>query len=138
MTTKPTKQTTSPEVPTLDSFDPSEVARVALKAFFNLAEVWGLNRKQSLILLGGPSERTYYRWRDSDVSVLSKDTLERISLLLGIYKATHILLPIKARADDYLNRPNTAFGGESALEVMLKGRMDHLYQVRRHMDGWRG
>ena len=138
MTKKRAKQTATPEIPSLDAFNPSEVTRVALKAFFNLAEVWGLNRDQSLTLLGGPSERTYYRWRDSNVSALSKDTLERISLLLGIYKAAHILLPIKARADDYLNRPNTAFGGESALEVMLKGRMDHLYQVRRHMDGWRG
>ena len=126
------------ETPSLKTFDMKDVERVALKALFNLAKVWGLNGDQARTLLGGPSERIYYRWRGNNVSGLSKDTLERISLLLGIYKATHNFLPIKARADDYMTRPNTSFGGESAMEVMLKGRMDQLYHVQRHMDGWSG
>ncbi|MCR9054496.1 MAG: MbcA/ParS/Xre antitoxin family protein [bacterium] len=127
-----------PEASSLDEFDPAEVRRVAAKAFFGLMEKWGLTREQGIILLGKPSERTYYRWREGQVSGLSHDTLERISVMLGIYKATHVLLPVAARADGYLKRPNTAFGGESALDVMLKGRIDNLYQVRRHLDAWRG
>lgn len=122
----------------LAEFDRAEVDRVALRAFFNLAEEWRLSREQAIILLGAPSERTFYRWRNGKVSSLPKDTLERISVMLGIYKAAHILLPDRDRANAYLKRPNTAFGGESALDVMLKGRVDHLYQVRRHLDGWRG
>lgn len=127
-----------PEATPLDQFDPAEVRRVAAKAFFGLIEKWGLTREQGITLLGKPSERTFYRWRDGKVSGLSQDTLERISLMLGIYKATHILLPVAERADGYIKRPNTAFGDESALDVMLKGRMDNLYQVRRHLDAWRG
>ena len=114
------------------------MGRVALKAFFGLVDAWKLERSQARTLLGNPSERTYYRWRDGQVSGLSDDTLERISLMLGIYKAAHILLPVATRADAYIHKPNQDFGGESALAVMLKGRMDNLYQVRRYLDGLRG
>jgi len=127
-----------PEARPLEAFDRAEVDRVALKAFFGLVQMWDLTRDQARILLGNPSERTFYRWRDGKVSGLSQDTLERISVLMGIYKAAHILLPVEERANAYIKRPNAAFGGESALDVMLKGRVDNLYQVRRHLDAWRG
>lgn len=118
--------------------DPAKVNTVALKAFFNLAEAWELSRNEAVILLGKPSTRTFYRWKQGKVSALPSDTLERISVLMGIYKATHILLPVAERANAWVKRPNKAFGGASALDVMLRGRVDHLYQVRRHLDGWRG
>ncbi|MDX1515634.1 MAG: MbcA/ParS/Xre antitoxin family protein [Woeseiaceae bacterium] len=122
----------------LAEFDPADVDRVALKAFFAIAGEWQLSRDQAMTLLGSPSERTFYRWRAGKVSSLPKDTLERISVLLGIYKAIHILLPEADRANEYVHRPNAAFGGDSALSVMLRGRVEHLYRVRRHLDAWRG
>ncbi len=120
------------------AFDRERVEKVALKAFFNLAKQWDLGASDCIILLGNPSERTYYRWREGKVSALPDDTLERISVMLGIYKAIQILLPVNERANQWLKRPNSAFGGATALELMLKGRVDHLYQVRRHLDAWRG
>ena len=122
----------------VEAFDPAEVDAVALKAFFNLAGEWGLGREEQITLLGGPSARTYYRWKAGDVSALPRDTLERISVLLGIYKAIHILLPDFQRANGWIKRPNKAFGGASALGVMLNGQVAHLYEVRRYLDGWRG
>ncbi len=122
----------------LESFDPADVDAVALKAFFNLAAEWGLRREEQVTLLGGPSERTFYRWRAGKVSALPRDTLERISVLLGIYKAINILLPVRERAAAWVKRSNKAFGGASALDVMLKGQVDNLYQVRRYLDAWRG
>ena len=126
-----------PEDP-VAAFDPRDVDRVALKAFFNLVDEWELGRDEAMTLLGRPSERTYYRWRDGKVASLPADTLERISVMLGIYKAAHLLLPDVDRANAYMRRPNTAFGGDSALDIMLKGKVDNLYQVRRHLDAWRG
>ena len=82
----------------LTAFDRSRVDAVALKAFFNLAAEWGLTADDQLTLLGHPSRRTFYRWRAGDVAGLPADTLERISVLLGIYKALDILLPIRERA----------------------------------------
>jgi hypothetical protein len=122
----------------LDSFAPAEVDAVALTAFFNLASEWGLRREQQVALLGEPSERTFYRWRAGKVAGLPKDTLERISVMLGIYKAINILLPVRERASAWMKRPNKAFGGASALDVMSQGRVDDLYQVRRYLDAWRG
>jgi hypothetical protein len=122
----------------LAAYERAQVDRVALEAFFNLTTEWSLTAKQAIVLLGSPSERTYYRWRDGKVSALPNDTLERIGVILGIYKALQILLPIQERANAWLKRPNEAFGAESALDMMLKGRVENLYQLRRHLDAWRG
>lgn len=109
---------------------------VAAKMFFRLATEWGLNRQQQIALLGNPSERTFYRWRSGHVAHLPHDTLERISVLIGIREATHVLLPVPDRANAWVKRPNEAFGGRSALEIMLFGRVEHLYQVRRLLESW--
>lgn len=122
----------------LDGLDPRRVDAVALKAFFNLAAEWNLATEEQVTLLGRPSRRTLYRWKAGDVAGLPPDTLERISVLLGIYKALEILLPVPERARAWFRRANEAFGGRSALEVMLGGKVDDLYQVRRHLDAWRG
>ena len=122
----------------LASFDRKRVDAVALKAFFKLAAQWQLSTDDQLALLGQPSRRTFYRWRAGDIAALPADTLERISVPVGIYKALAILLPVKERATAWVARDNTAFGGRSALAVMRQGRVDDLYQVRRHLDGWRG
>lgn len=128
----------APDAIVTAAHDPADIDRVALKAFFAIVDEWQLDRDQAVTLLGGPSERTFYRWRRGEVSALPKDTLERISVLMGIYKATHILLPVAERANAWIKSPNQAFDGESALDVMLKGRVENLYQVRRHVDAWRG
>ena len=109
---------------------------VALKMFFRLATEWGLSRRQQITLLGQPSERTFHRWRSGHAAHLSHDTLERISVLIAIREATHLLLPVPERANAWVRRPNTALEGRSALEVMLMGRMEHLFQVRRLLESW--
>jgi hypothetical protein len=131
--TRPARQ-----VRPITAFDRKRVDAVALKAFFNLAGEWELTVDDQLVLLGQPSRRTFYRWRAGEVATLPPDTLERISVLLGIYKALAVLLPIKERAHTWVKRSNEAFGGRSALEIMHQGRVDDLYQVRRHLDAWRG
>jgi hypothetical protein len=122
----------------LEGLDPRQVDVVALKAFFNLAAEWGLSVEEQLTVLGRPGKRTLYRWMAGDVAGLPPDTLERISVLLGVYKALEILLPSPGRPQSWLRRANEAFGGRSGLDVMLAGKVDDLYQVRRHLDAWRG
>ena len=65
--------------------------------------------------------------------MLSRDTLERLSYLLGIYKALQILLPDPAAADAWVRRPNAAplFAGRSALDRMLAGNVSDLSAVRQ-------
>ena len=74
------------------------------------------------------------------MGVLSFDTLTRLSLVLGIYKALHVLYPDPALADRWVRLPNAhpLFGGRPALTTMIDGGMDGLYLVRRLLDGRRG
>ena len=113
----------------------------ALRTFFRIAEVWGLNNEQQRVLLGSPSRATLFRWAKAPETVdLSPDTLERISYVLGIYKALHLLFTDRAQADGWVHRPNAGsiFNGQTAIERMLGGQVVDLYAVRRYLDGQRG
>ena len=112
----------------------------ALRAFFRLAEHWKLRIADQRKLLGDPPESTFYKWKRQQTGALGRDTLERISYLLGIWKSLQILFPDQAQADAWLTKSNQAplFGGQSALERMLSGNVADLYVVREYLDAQRG
>jgi hypothetical protein len=104
------------------------MAAAGLRAFGRMAEAWGLNVDEQIRLLGEPARSTFFAWRKHpEKASLPRDTLERLSNLLGIWKSLQIL-------------PNAAplFGGRSALEHMLGGNVSDLNLVRRYLDGVRG
>ena len=112
-----------------------------LRAFARIAEAWGLTVDEQLMLLGQPPRSTFFAWRKHpEKATLSRDTLERLSNLLGIYKSLQILLPDAAAADTWVRQSNSAapFGGHSALQRMLGGNVSDLNTVRRYLDGVRG
>jgi hypothetical protein len=118
----------------------SATGGAALRAFANIAEAWGLSVAEQLKLLGLASRSTFFKWRREREPRLPQDTLERLSYLLGIYKALQILLPDPRAADQWVRKPNDAplFGGRSALERMLSGQVSDLYVVRQYLDAERG
>jgi hypothetical protein len=111
-----------------------------LRAFTRIAELWHLSIPEQLSLLGITSRSTYFKWRKEPQPRLPRDTLERLSYLMGIYKALQLLLPDTQAADEWIRRPNQAplFGGKSALERMLSGNVADLYTVRQYLDAQRG
>ncbi|GAC1571036.1 MAG: MbcA/ParS/Xre antitoxin family protein [Candidatus Elarobacter sp.] len=111
-----------------------------MRAFFNVARVWGLTPSEQQMLLALPRSTLAKYRADPQTARLSPDTLERISYVLGIYKALQVLLPRPEAADAWIRRPNGApiFGGRSALDRMLSGRVADLYVVRHYLDGERG
>lgn len=123
------------------SHSPSNAKKntVALKAFFGITHKWALSGEQERILLGVP-KATLYRWKSLLDGSLTQDTLERISYILGIYKALRILLPDENSANQWIHKPNTAplFGGQSALAKLMKGHVIDLADVRRYLDAERG
>ena len=116
------------------------LAAPALRSFFRLAEAWKLRAAEQRRLLGDPPESTFYKWKREQDGSLGRDTLERISYLLGIWKSLQILFPDPAQADAWLHKPNAAslFGGHSALKRMLSGNVADLYVVRQYLDAQRG
>jgi hypothetical protein len=118
-----------------------QMSAAGLRAFARIAELWRLSVDEQLRLLGQPPRSTFYAWRKRpEQARLTRDTLERLSNLLGIYKSLQILLPEPAIADAWVRQTNQAvpFGGRSALDCMLAGNVSDLNLVRRYLDGMRG
>lgn len=129
---------TSPEA--LRKLDRKELSGPAMRTFLRIAQLWNLSVDQQMTLLGLTSRSTYFKWKKGEDITLPKDTLERISYVLGIYKALQLLLPDERAADAWIHKPNTAppFAGQSALDRMLSGNVSDLYIVRQYLDAQRG
>lgn len=115
-------------------------AGAGLRTFARIVEKWRLPSSDAMALLGVDSRSTYYellkRARESrEVKGLSKDQLDRLSYLLGIYEAIRVLFPQSEESrNEWVSRPNTAslFGGRSPIEVM-RSSMIGLYQTFAHL-----
>ncbi|MQX37769.1 MULTISPECIES: MbcA/ParS/Xre antitoxin family protein [Rhodospirillales] len=112
----------------------------ALRTFFRIAELWELSVDDQMTLLGVTARSTFFKWKKDPNTVLPRDTLERISYIVGVYKALQILLPDEQAADEWVKRPNEApvFAGQSALDRMLSGQVADLFVVRQYLDAQRG
>jgi len=100
----------------------------ALRAFFNIAEAWGIPQEAGMALLGGVSSKTYY-----------KDRLTRISYLVGIFKALNILYSENlANAWPTRQNSNRIFKGQSPVAYMIVGGLPAMQVVRRLLDARRG
>jgi hypothetical protein len=117
-----------------------QLSAPAIRTFSNIAAAWQLTGDAQRALLGWPAESTFYKYKSGQVGALPYDTLIRISLVLGIYKALHILYPEPTLADRWMKLPNTnpLFGGRTPLAMIMETGMDGLQQVRRLLDGRRG
>ena len=108
------------------------------RGFFRIMDAWEVRDSDAQVLLGRPSRTTFYAWKKGEGGKLSHDTLERVSYLLGIYKALQLLFSNPDQADTWMKKPNAAFGGQSALERALGGRVVDLAHVRQYLDFVRG
>lgn len=118
-----------------------ELSGPALRTYFNIVEkAWKLDSKAQKILLGISSDSTFFKFKKEKKGTLPKDSLERISYILGIYKNLQILLPDSEAADAWIKKPNKAplFGEKSALDRMLSGKVADLFVVRQYLDAQRG
>lgn len=108
------------------------------RAFVNLAQLWELTDEQAATLMGDISVRTWQRWKKGDLGRASVDTAARLSNIMGIHKALRLLFKEPGRGYGWIKRPNEAFEGAPALDVMLRGQLTDLMRVRRYLDTARG
>ena len=120
-------------------YSEAEKAQAGLTAFFAIAQEWGLDNDGQRLLLGSPGRSTFFAWKKNQQGSLSRDVLDRLSYILGIYKALHILFPDSTTVQ-WLKNPNSAplFNGQAPLEYMLSGQLVALADVRRYLDAARG
>lgn len=115
-----------------------EEAAAMFRAAMNLFRHWGVTDDQASILLDVPA-RTLARWKAAgSPGRLGRDGKARLSNLMGIHKALRIVFREAERGYAWIAAPNAAFGGRSALAVMLGGELTDLMRVRRYLDAERG
>lgn len=113
-------------------------AQAMQRAIINLFAKWEISDEDACTLLGGIGLRTYARWKAGELGRTGVDIQARMSNLLGIHKALRMLFDDPSQGYRWVKRPNTAFGGSSALQIMLGGQLTDLMRVRRYLDAQRG
>jgi hypothetical protein len=116
-----------------------EMAQAGLRGLARMGDHWGLTVHQQRVLLGGLPKTTYYALLKGEVRTVAPDTLERLSLLLGIWANLEILLPDPGSSRGWMSRPHPdpRFAGHSPLAWMLQGTVTALLEVRRYLEAWR-
>jgi hypothetical protein len=125
---------------------PSESARTAgalLRTFFSIADRWALSAGEQATLLD-TSRATVFRLRrrarraggGGPVTGLSTSLVERLAVVWEIFKGLRTFFANnRMYADQWIREPNShpLFGGRSALDRLLSGRVIDLYLVRDHV-----
>jgi Protein of unknown function (DUF2384) len=114
------------------------LSQSAVDGFFAIMDKWRVPIEKAGDLLGGMARSSVYKLRTA-AGTLRQDELTRISYIVGIYKALHILLPDEL-ADRWISQANDniLFAGQTPLEYMVKAGIPGLHQVRSLLDAFRG
>lgn len=123
---------TTPDLSRLESRE--RLSQSALDGFFAIMDKWGVPVERAADLLGGVPRSSLYKLRTA-AGTLRQDELTRISYIVGIYKALHVLLPDEL-ADQWVGQPNDnfLFNGQAPLEFMVRAGIPGLQQVRSLLD----
>jgi hypothetical protein len=134
-----------------DAVTRCRLSPAAIRGFLSITEKWGLRDPDARQLLGGMSTGSFYSLKqevlkktsskkdDPKNRVLDQDTLTRISLLIGIFKALNILYSPKL-ADAWMTLPNTnpMFQGLTPLAYIIQRGQPGMVHVRQLLDARRG
>lgn len=135
----PVSRYTADSAADLTSRDARErLSAPGLKAFFSIMARWKVRDEEARALLGGITNGPFYELKRKPDRLLDTDRLTRVSYLVGIFKALHILHGA-ALADAWVQLPNSnaIFGGETPLAYMMRGGLPAMQTVRRLLDARR-
>ena len=127
----------------VSDFVPGEITddegNAMFPAVMNLFEKWNITDDEAALLFD-LEIRTYRRLKASQPKRLDQDIKTRLSNLLGIHKALRIIFSLSdtTRIYAWIKTQNKAFGGKSALDIMLGGKLTDIMRVRRYLDAERG
>jgi uncharacterized protein (DUF2384 family) len=113
------------------------LSQSAIDGFISIADRWSLTIDERCGLLG-VERSTLHRLR-TGAGTRSQDELTRVSYIVGMYKALHLLFPADL-ANEWVKRPNInlLFGGSRPLDFLLRTGIPGFHQVRSLLDGYRG
>lgn len=119
--------------------DRERLSPSAIKTFLKIMEQWAVRDEDARQLLTLSSSPFYEIKKKPEGRTLDQDRLTRVSYLIGIFKALHILHSDKL-ADLWVQLPNSnrLFAGETPLAYMIRGGVPAMETVRRLLDARRG
>jgi hypothetical protein len=123
-----------PDLPVITDEEAAALARTTV----NLFRAWGLTDGEARVLLGDMAQRTWARWKTGDIGRIDRDLRARMAILMGIHKALRYIFTDPARGYAWIRKPSAAFGGRSALDIMLRGEITDLIDLRAYLDAERG
>lgn len=108
----------------------------ALRAFFRIAGAWSLDDQEQMCVLGISKIVLLRAWRGGGLTGFNAETLERISLVIGIFKAINTMLPNAGRAHAWMRKSNKAplLRGQSAVAFIVQGNLNDLRALRTYLD----
>lgn len=114
----------------------SSLAGPVLRGFTQIAEAWGLSDTETSAVLGRSLDDAFAQVASEKLDERWRETLQRVSYVMGIYKALHILFPSARQANGWVRRPNNGapFKGGTALDLMCAGRLGDLAVVREYLE----
>ena len=115
-----------------------EEAGALARTTVNLFRVWNISDAEACVLLGGMSPRTWARWKEGNIGRIDRDLRTRMAHLMGIHKGLRYLFKEPSRGYAWLRKPNAAFSGASALDLMLRGEIADLSAMREWLNAERG
>ena len=123
--------------PDLPAITDEEAAALA-RATMNLFRAWQLSDSEARTLLGDMAQRTWARWKEGNIGRIDRDLRARMAILMGIHKGLRYLFSDPARGYDWIRKPNAALNGRSALDIMMRGEITDLIDLRSYLDAERG
>lgn len=126
--------TARPDLPVITDEEAAALARTTV----NLFRAWGLTDGEARVLLGDMAQRTWARWKVGDIGRIDRDLRARMAILMGIHKALRHLFSEPARGYAWIRKPSAAFSGRSALDIMMRGEITDLIDLRAYLDAERG
>lgn len=123
-----------PDLPVITDEEAAALARATV----NLFRAWQLSDVEARTLLGDMAQRTWARWKEGSIGRIDRDLRARMGILMGIHKALRYLFNDPARGYAWIKKPNDALAGQSALDVMMRGEITDLIDLRSYLDAERG
>ncbi len=123
--------------PDLPAITDEEAAALA-RATVNLFRAWQLSDVEARTLLGDMAQRTWARWKEGSIGRIDRDLRARMAILMGVHKGLRYLFSDPARGYAWIRKPNANFNGQSALDVMMRGEITDLIDLRGWLDAERG
>jgi len=124
----------NPDIPVITDEEAAALARTTIGLF----RAWQLSDIEARTLLGDMAQRTWARWKDGSIGRIDRDLRARMAILMGVHKGLRYLFTDPKRGYDWIRKPNANFNGNSALDVMMRGEITDLIDIRSYLDAERG